>query len=253
MRRVFLVPGVLWDQKVRKVSLGPGVAKEQLAYLERWVSGTIAMICQEFVFSILCFAYTGLLTVDIVGTHGEREASDMTQRSLVDLNLGHLCRHKKFDIYFCFVSFYQLRIHFHLCTLLKCCLHVFVQVLKVPLVILSLDNQGRLPLDYQDHVVNQDLWDSLVMWVLLGLQDVKAWQFNIFSVYVYVQYMCTLSGTFFFIILCLFACICVCVPGAKGLVGSVGLPGTQGPAGRNGPVGDPGDVGQLGFTGPQGE
>lgn len=46
-------------------------------------------------------------------------------------------------------------------------------MLKVLVVIPSVEGQGLLPLDSQDHTVTQDLWDSLAMWVLLGLQDVK--------------------------------------------------------------------------------
>lgn len=44
---------------------------------------------------------------------------------------------------------------------------------KVLVVIPSMDSQVCLALDPQDHMVNQDLWDSMAMWVLQGLQDVK--------------------------------------------------------------------------------
>lgn len=63
----------------------------------------------------------------------------------------------------------------------------FFQVPKVLLVIPSVDHQERLPVESQDHVVTQDQWDSLAMWVLLGLQDVKARVSNIFCVYVSVS------------------------------------------------------------------
>lgn len=35
-----------------------------------------------------------------------------------------------------------------------------IEVRKVPVVILSMDTQDRLPVDFRDHLVMQDLWDS---------------------------------------------------------------------------------------------
>ena len=50
----------------------------------------------------------------------------------------------------------------------------FYQASEELLVIASVDDLGGLLLDFQDQLDPLDLGGSLVMWVLLGLQDVKA-------------------------------------------------------------------------------
>lgn len=47
--------------------------------------------------------------------------------------------------------------------------HVFVQVLKVAFVLVK-----AVGLHPQVHLETQDLWDPLVVWVLLGHKDIQA-------------------------------------------------------------------------------